>query len=353
MPFDLVIDEQTADGQEARVSKTSVCGSWGPIAGELRFFADRFGIPRASIEGTQVPIELVRRYATRGAASVVYDPRRKQSALALRRTLGYHGFELEREYEPIDEFPPELAEEIRSVLADALARGEARQPALKRHRALIEEIRDVHRRSGGITPRLGVTELSPLYAQALGAVTSMHEFRTAPLAIDFDAIVPREERQRWLALPDAVSIRGRAVPIDYDIEQVDGRSVGVARLRLPEKLARTLSDEEIPELDRPVRFTVLRGPRGSVRASSLGELQDVLARPWSPDEVSADDRPADLTPREERRTRELAREFHRNRRPRGRAGPRRDGHRGGSGPDDRGRGPRPPGRGSGGRRRGR
>ena len=47
MPFDLVIDEHTADGQEARVSKTSVAGSWGAVAGNLRFFADRFGVPRA------------------------------------------------------------------------------------------------------------------------------------------------------------------------------------------------------------------------------------------------------------------------------------------------------------------
>src|SRR4051812_6969132 len=66
MPFDLVIDEQTADGGEARVSKTSVCGSWGAIAGSLRYFADRSGIPRAGIEGTQIPMELIRRYATRG-----------------------------------------------------------------------------------------------------------------------------------------------------------------------------------------------------------------------------------------------------------------------------------------------
>ncbi len=34
-PFDLVIDEQTADGNEARVSKTSVAGSWGPVSGSL------------------------------------------------------------------------------------------------------------------------------------------------------------------------------------------------------------------------------------------------------------------------------------------------------------------------------
>ncbi|HYL28815.1 MAG TPA: helicase-related protein, partial [Gemmatimonadales bacterium] len=39
MPFDLVIDERTADGQEARVSKTSVAGSWGAVAGNLRYFA--------------------------------------------------------------------------------------------------------------------------------------------------------------------------------------------------------------------------------------------------------------------------------------------------------------------------
>jgi len=354
MPFDLVIDEETADGQEARVSKTSVCGSWGPIAGELRYFADRFGIPRASIEGTQIPIELVRRYAKRGLAEVVYDPRRKRSPLALRRTLMYHGFELEREFEPLEEFPPELEGQIRAALADALARGEARHSALKRHRPHIEEIREVYRRSGGGTPRLGVAELIPLYEGVLADVHSMTDFRAAPLAIDFERIVPARQRAQLLALPDTVVIRGREVPIDYDIESIDGQPRGVARLRLPEKLARTLTEDEIPALDRPVRFTVLRGPRGAVRASTLDELQDILARPWSPDEVAGDERPADLTPREERRTRELAREIRRNQRGRG--------ERYGAPGDDRdlarrrgggGRGSRPPGRGAGRRRRGR
>src|SRR5260370_4349630 len=63
MPFDLVIDEQTADGREARVSRSSVCGSWGAIAGTLRYFADRFGVPRARIEGTQIPERAIPRYA--------------------------------------------------------------------------------------------------------------------------------------------------------------------------------------------------------------------------------------------------------------------------------------------------
>ena len=354
MPFDLVIDEETADGQEARVSKTSVCGSWGPIAGELRYFADRFGIPRASIEGTQIPIELVRRYAKRGPTDVAYDPRRKHSPLALRRTLMYHGFELDREYEAIEEFPPELEARIRTVLADALARGEARHFALKRHRPHIEEIREVYRRSGGATPRFGVAELTPLYERALTDVHSMTEFRADPLAIDFESIVPAADRARLLALPDTVVIRGREVPIDYDVEDGDGRPRGVARLRLPEKLARTLTEDELPALDRPIRFTVLRGPRGAVRATTLDELQELLARPWSPDEVAVDDRPADLTPREERRTRELAREIRRNQRGRGeRYGSRDDDRDRGRRRGGNGRGPRPPGRGAGRRRRGR
>jgi hypothetical protein len=348
MPFDLVIDEQTASGEEARVAKSSVCGSWGPVAGELRYFADRFGIPRASIEGTQIPRELIRQYATRGPADIVYDPRRKQTPLALRRRVQYHGFELDVDYEPIDLFPAELEAEIRRTLAAALARGEARHVALKRHRPAIEEIREVYRRSGGKTPRLSAAELTAMYERALAGVRTMAEFRAAPLALDFEAVLPRTRREEWLSLPDSVVVRGREVPIDYDVETGESGSLGVARLRLPEKLARTLTEDELPDLDRPLRFTVLRGPRGAVRAATLGELQDILDRPWSPDEVDVH-QPSDLTPREERRVRELAGELKRgardDRRPR--RGARRDQNhdRGGR---ERGAGP---GRAAGGRGR--
>jgi hypothetical protein len=287
----------------------------------------------------------------------VYDPRRKQSPLALRRRLEYHGFELDREFEPIDEFPAELEPRIHAVLAESLARGEARHGALKRHRVAIEEIREAHRRSGGQTPRLGVSELVPLYERALANVHSLDDFRASPLPVDFDAIVRPAERQRWMALPDSVVVRGREVPIDYDVEDGDGAQRGVARLRLPEKLARTLSEEELPALDRPLRFTVLRGPRGAVRASSLDELQELLDRPWSPNEVVTDERPDELLPRDERRVRELATEFRRNARGRDQRGRRGEqGGRGGrrDGPDS-GRGARPGKRGPGGgrRRRGR
>ena len=71
MPFDIVIDEHTIDGGEARVSKTSVCGNWGAIAGTLRYFAGRNGEPRAGIEGTQIPMDLIQQYATRSRPELV------------------------------------------------------------------------------------------------------------------------------------------------------------------------------------------------------------------------------------------------------------------------------------------
>jgi hypothetical protein len=314
MPFDLVIDEQTADGTEARVSKTSVCGSWGAIAGELRYFADRSGIPRAGIEGTQVPMDLIRRYATRGREELLYDPKRKHGPLMLKRKLEYFGFELESELETVDEFPPELAEQARTLLAESLARGEARHLAVRKNRDVIENIRSAYKRSGGETKRLGLSELAALYKEQLRDVRSLDDFRAARLTIDPNQFVPREVRQRLEQLPDHVMIRDREVDIDYDVEEANGERTGVARLRLPEKIARTLTEEEIPRLDRPVRFVVLRGQRGAVRSDSLEDLQERLAQPWSPDEVveSEDDRT--MLSEAEREVREIAGEFRRHRR---------------------------------------
>jgi len=309
MPFDLVIDEQTADGNEARVSKTSVCGSWGAIAGNLRYFADRSGIPRAAIEGTQVPMELIRRYATRGKAELVYDPRRKHGPLVLKQSLEYFGFELDSEIETIEDFPAEQATEARQLLAGALARGEARHLAVKKNRHAIDEIRDAYKKSGGETRRLGLADLTSLYADQLADVKSMDQFRAARLTVDPDKFVPREMRGRLSALPNTVQIRDREVDIDYDVEERDGERRGVARLRLPEKIARTLTDDEIPRLDRPVRFVVLRGQRGAVRADTLEQLLDLLAQPWSPDEVAESEDDRAMLSHAEREVKRIAGEF--------------------------------------------
>jgi hypothetical protein len=298
MPFTLVIDEQTASGDEARVSKTSVCGSWGPITGEIRYFADKFGKPRASIEGTQVPYALLRPHATVTEGELVYEPNSKRAPLALRRRVEYQGFELEREVEAIETFPPELADKARHVLAEALARGEARHPGARSNQEAIDSIRETYRRSGGMTPKFGLVELTAYYERQLAHVNSLTDFRHTPVSVDADELVPRAVRERYAALPSTATVRDRDVEIHYDVEETPSGLQGVARLRLPEKVARTLNEHELPALDRPLRFIVTRGARGAARASTLAELQEELDRPFTEKEIADLERGADEQRRE-------------------------------------------------------
>jgi hypothetical protein len=289
MPFDLVIEEETVDGHEARVSKTSVCGSWGAVAGSLRYFADRHGIPRAAIEGTQLSMDLVRQHAQRHEPELALDPERKHSPVLLRRRVTYFGFELSRESEPLPVFPDALAAAARHLLAEAAARGELRHTAVRRNQPIVEEIREVWRRLGGLTPRLGQAELTTWYAQRMGDARSWEDIRAIPLLLDRRDFLNDAQLAAARALPGAVEIRDRTVGIDYDVEELDGGRVPVARLRLPEKLARTLVPEELPVLDRALRFVVPRGQRGAVRADDLLALQDKLDLPFTDEERAAHD----------------------------------------------------------------
>ena len=342
MPFDLVIEEQTADGYEARVSKTSVAGSWGAVAGNLRYFADRFGVPRAAIEGTQLSMELVKRNAQRAEAEMIIEPERKHSPVMLQRRVTYFGFELSREVEPLLHFPPEYAQKARHALAESLARGELRHPAMKRNLPVVEDVRETYRRLGGITPRLGQAELTEWYERQMLDLDDWESIRSLPLRLDRRDFVSNEQWQMAHDLPGFVEIRDKAVTLEYDVEEPDSTPFGIVRMRLPEKLARTMAAEEVPQLDRPIRYVVPRGQRGSVRANSLGELQEKLSMPYTDDEIEQPRK----NPREEieSRNREQssrkAREFVRPGK-----GPARGGGKGGGGAGGHG------GRSSGGRGR--
>jgi hypothetical protein len=76
MPFDLVVDQETSWGQSVQVSQTSVCGSWGAVAGDLRWFSTRNDRVRGGIEGTELPYNLLWEFAAQGAGEVVYGGRR-------------------------------------------------------------------------------------------------------------------------------------------------------------------------------------------------------------------------------------------------------------------------------------
>ena len=273
-PFDLVIDEETASGHEARVSRGSVCGSWGAVAGTLRYFADRFGVPRASIEGTQLPERAIRRYARRGAPTVVFERQRRREGLMLVRTVSYFGFLLEREVEPLpNPFPPDVADAARAALVQALLAGETPHPDQGRLRRALERFGFYWRRSGGRLAQAATEHLTARLGTQLARVGSWDELINVRLGLDVDEMIPEAERHALEALPSSVHLYGDRVPVDYEVEQ----GVGVLRLRLKEGQARRLEPRDLPPFDRPVRFTVLRGKREAARSDSLDDLRRQLS----------------------------------------------------------------------------
>ena len=273
MPFDLVIDEHSADGQEARVSKTSVAGSWGAVAGTLRYFADRFGTPRASIEGTTLSYDLVRKYATLGAAVVVLGGPRKHQRLSLERRRSYFGFDLDTEIEVIDgEIPLEHQSAARDALAQALMSDETTHPDQHRLRRTLGELDELWRRSGGSLSELAPERLRQRVREQLDQVRSWDDFQRTRVVLQPAELIDTVSRERLEALPGSLHIRGDAVPLDYEIQGGEP----VARVRLREGQAKRLRLDEIPRLDRPLRFAVQRGRHSPLLADTLPALQALL-----------------------------------------------------------------------------
>jgi ATP-dependent helicase HrpA len=276
MPFDLVIDERTVDGHEARVSKTSVAGSWGAVAGALRFFADRFGNPRAGIEGTTLSYDLVRRHAALGQPRVVLGGPRKHQRLMVERRRSYFGFDLETEVEPIQgEIPPGLQPDARDLLTRMLIEGETVHPDQQRLRRTLAELDELWRRSGGALASLSPGELRARVRRQLEGIASWEDFLRTRVVLDPQELIDDGTRERLEALPARLHVRGDAVPLDYEVEN----GVGVARLRLREGQARRLRPDELTPLDRPLRFAVQRGNHPPIKADTIPALQSALQRP--------------------------------------------------------------------------
>ncbi len=273
MPFDLTMDGEMADGQRVRLSDASVCSPGGAIAGTVRYFADRFGVPRGAMEGTEIPLPLVRRYATRGEPSVEFHDGRRRSGLVVTRATEYCGFVLDSERRPLNgEFPDELAGCARDALARALLDGLTRhpdQPAVSKAAGRLEEY---WRRSGGRLPGADPTAVTRVLREQLDEVRSWDQFLRTPLSLDVAQRVAAEQRHALEALPASAAILGDRVPLVYEVEG----GVGVVRLRLREKQAWRLRPRDLPDTDRPLRLSVYRGKQEVIRAASLDELQAAL-----------------------------------------------------------------------------
>jgi len=108
----------------------------------------------------------------------------------------------------------------------------------------------------------------------LNHVSSWDGFLRTRLELDVNVFVSAAEREALDRLPTSVPLLGDRIPLHYDVEHGEP----VVRLRLREGKARRLRPGTVPRLDRPVRFTVLRGRHEVLQAASLEELLAGLSR---------------------------------------------------------------------------
>jgi ATP-dependent helicase HrpA len=198
---------------------------------------------------------------------------RKHQRLIIERRRAYFGFELDTEVDVIEgEFPPELAEQARDALAAALVQGETQHPDQGRLRRTLAELDELWRRSGGTLPSVSPGSLRALVRRQLAGGTSWEEFLRTRFALNPPELVDASTRERLEALPQRVHLKGDAVPLDYEIQNGEG----VARVRLREGQARRLRADELPRLDRPLRFAVQRGRHPPLLADTIPALQHLL-----------------------------------------------------------------------------
>jgi hypothetical protein len=275
MPFDLVIEQATARGDAVRVSRGSVCVPMAAVAGQIRYFADRFGTPRGAIEGTEIPFDLIRRHAVRGVPAVRYREGPRHAGLVVERTTTYAGFELDRSREALTgEFPADLAVQARLAIGEALVAGVTTHPDQRHLARSIARLDEYWRRSGGQLASASPDAIATRLAEQLHDVRSWDGFLRERLSVETADLVDDDTRDRLDALPASVPLLGDRIPLYYEIEH----GQPVVRLRLREGKARRLRAGLLSPLDRPVRFTVLRGRNEVLHASSIDELLAGLAR---------------------------------------------------------------------------
>ncbi len=275
MPFDLVIEGELASGESARVSKTSMCSAWGVVAGTVRYFADRFGTSRAAIEGTNIPFELIRRYAVQSPPTVELRNGKRHRGLVVERRMTYAGFQLDQERRPLSgTFPADLAASARDALARAVLGGTTGHPNQAAVSRAARRLEEYWRRSGGRLEGADPQSVFRRVRSQLDGVESWGGFLATPLELDVTGVVPEDARRQLDALPDSVHVRGDRVPLVYDLENGEQ----VVRVSLREGQARRLRVNDLPRLDRPLWFTVTRGKREVLRARSVAELEEGLLR---------------------------------------------------------------------------
>ena len=187
----------------------------------------------------------------------------------------YAGFVLERRRTRIAEvFPEGLEDAARREIARKVVEGITQHPNQERVSKVVGRLDEYWRRSGGDLAEAHPTVVEAKILDQLQTVSSWQDFVETAVQLCLDDFLTHDQRAELDSLPTTATIRGKHIPLRYEF---DGKTP-VVRLRLQEALALRLSERYLPPLDRPIRFSVIRGKREVIRVASLEEMQQALRR---------------------------------------------------------------------------
>ena len=275
MPFDLVVDERMANGQHATVSRSSVCNGRHPVAGTIRYFADRHGNPRAAIEGTNITRRLVERFSVKGERTFRIRGSRKGPLLIMAQPVVYHGFEIDQIEEVVPEpFPDEHRDDISIAFARTMLAGRLEHPSTREVAEEGRHIDELWRRSGGTGSTISPDAVAKHVAEQLRPIATWDDLWACRPQLDVIDLLDQEAVLELERLPRDVELKGWKIPLEYDVEN----GLGTVRLVLKADQIRKLRKRDLPKLDRRLAFRHY-GHRGEpVDAQNLGEMRGLLER---------------------------------------------------------------------------
>jgi hypothetical protein len=174
----------------------------------------------------------------------------------------------------VDTFPEGLEDATRREIARRVVEGITAHPNQERVSKVVQKLEDYWHRSGGALAEVHPQQVEDRILAQLQQVSSWQNFVDTVLHLSIEDCLTSEQRVSLDSLPTTATIKGNQIPLRYEMEG----TTPVVRLRFREALARRVLDRHLPILDRPIRFSVIRGKREVIQAASIEELQQRLRR---------------------------------------------------------------------------
>lgn len=238
-PFDFVRNERHSKKGTVWNAECSMCAKYSAILGKIRHWKDKRGIERASLEGTEIPSELINSYAKKIPVRV-YSISAEGIKVVFKRKFA--GEELDETYElvPDSELPEDMRAEARRQLANILPNVAGFEEVREHNKQVRHVSEDLAARGGGTARAITQQDEQALClrqlekANVFSVAGVVEALKSAKLAsADFflnlrDFISEEEENRIRAGSADTLEVCGKQYSVSYQRGALPSITLGAA-----------------------------------------------------------------------------------------------------------------------------